>query len=280
VDVGARIHKGEVLATIDPGDYELAERLARADIRRLAALIRGQRLKVRRLQALVRKRSANQSALDDAEARLDALQAEHLAAQVRLQQAQRNLARTRITSPIDGRVDATQVSMGDYVKPGTPLMRIGNLHWLKARLPYPETLLPRLHAGLPVRLTSPSAPGIRVTGRVSHVRPSITFGSRAVQVIVNVENPGPWQPGASVTGEVRVALHKGAVVVPEASVVRRPAGTVLYLIEGGHAHQRRVRTGVTRDGQVEIRSGLAAGETVAVDGAGFLTDGAAVEVRP
>jgi len=53
---------------------------------------------------------------------------------------------------------------------------------------------------------------------------------------------------------------------------------VVYVIEGGRARQRVVKTGHRRDGQVEILSGLKAGERVAVDGAGFLTDGAAVEV--
>jgi multidrug efflux pump subunit AcrA (membrane-fusion protein) len=62
-------------------------------------------------------------------------------------------------------------------------------------------------------------------------------------------------------------------------VVRRPAGTVVYVIEEGRAVQRVVETGLQRDGVVEILSGLKAGERVAVDGAGFLTDGAAVEVK-
>jgi multidrug efflux pump subunit AcrA (membrane-fusion protein) len=67
--------------------------------------------------------------------------------------------------------------------------------------------------------------------------------------------------------------------VPEVSVVLRPAGTVVYAIEGGKAMQRIVTTGVTQDGQVEILQGLKAGETVAFDGAGFLTDQAAVSVK-
>lgn len=279
VDVGASIQKGQVLAEIDAMDFKLARDMAEADIDRLKALIHAQQLKVKRYHALVKKKSANQSTLDDAEAQLGALRAELASAQVRLQQAQRDIAKTRITSPIDGRVDETQVSEGDYVKLGSPLMRIGNLHWLKARLPYPETLLPQLRAGLPIRLNSPSAPEVTVETTVSEVRPSITFGSRSAQVIVNVENPGPWEPGASVTGAVRVALHKGAIAVPEASVVRRPAGTVVYVIDAGKAVQRKVQTGLRRDGQVEILSGLKAGERVAVDGAGFLTDGAAVEVK-
>ncbi len=279
VDVGNRIEQGQLLAEIDAEDFRLARDMAQTDIDRLTALIHAQQLKVERYRTLVEKKSANQSTLDDIEAQLGALRAELRSAQVRLQQAQRDISKTRITSPIDGRVDETQVSEGDYVKVGSPLMRIGNLHWLKARLPYPETLLTNLNAGLPVRLTSPSAPDVTVETTVSEVRPSITVGSRSAQVIVNVENPGPWEPGATVTAALRVGLHEDAVLLPEISVVLRPAGTVVYVIDGDKAEQRVVTTGSRRDGQVEILSGLKAGERAVADGAGFLTDGALITVK-
>ena len=277
-DVGDHIEQGQLLAEIDAEDFHLTRDMAQADIDRLQALIHAQQLKVKRFRALVKKKSANQSTLDDAEAQLGALHAELTSAQVRLQQARRDISKTRITSPIDGRVDDTRVSMGDYVKTGSPLMRIGNLRWLKARLPYPETLLPRLNAGLPVRLTSPSAPDVTVETTVSEVRPSVTFGSRSAQIIVNVENPGPWKPGATVTGVVRVALHENAVLLPEISVVRRPTGTVVYVVHEGKSVQRRIITGLRHEGQVEILSGIKAGERVVADGAGFLAEGAAVKV--
>ncbi|MFN0315456.1 MAG: efflux transporter periplasmic adaptor subunit, partial [Burkholderiales bacterium] len=61
--------------------------------------------------------------------------------------------------------------------------------------------------------------------------------------------------------------------------VLRPAGKVVYVIEGGLARQRVVSGGVKQDGWVEILSGLKAGETVVLDGAGFLTDQAPVSVQ-
>jgi len=278
-DVGDRVRQGQLLASIDATDFHLASEVAQADIDRLQALIHAQQLKVSRYHELVNKKSVNQSTLDDAEAQLGALRAERVSAEVRLQQAERDLHKTNITSPVDGRVDETQVSKGDYVKVGSPLMRIGDLQHLKARLPYPETLLPKLHAGLPVRLSSPSAPDVTLDTTVSEVRPSITLGSRSAQVIVNVENPGPWEPGATVTGAVLIAVHENAILLPEICVIRRPAGTVVYVVNGGKAMQRRVTTGLRRNGQVEILSGLKSDEQVAADGAGFLTDGVAIEVH-
>lgn len=279
VEIGDRIEPGQPLADIDDEDFRLAAKMADADITRLRALIKAQHLKVKRLRSLVRKQSVDQSALDDAEAQLDALRAELAAARVKLQQAQRDIGRTRITSPVGGRVDEIRVSEGDYVSRGAPLLRITNTKRLKARLPYPETLLSQLRAGLPVRLESPSVPDVTVEARVTQVRPSITVGSRSAQVIVIVDNPGAWEPGASVTGAVRIDVHEGVVLLPEVAVVDRPAGQVVYVVDGDKAKQRVVRTGLRRDGRVEILTGIKAGERLVADGAGFLTDGARVSVK-
>jgi len=278
-DVGEEVTTGQVLAEINPEDFRLAKALAAADIERLQSLIRAEGLKVKRLRSLVRKQSANQSLLDETEAQFGALKAQLTAARVRSQQAERNMAKARIISPVTGKVDDRRISVGDYVQVGAPLFYITTMDRLRVRLPFPESLRARLRVGLPARLSTPVAPGQDVTGEITHIRPEIMRENRAVNVIIDLDNPGDWEPGASVTGAVRVALRKGAVVVPEASVVRRPAGTVVYVVEEGKARQRLVQTGLKREGIVEILSGLEAGERVAVDGAGFLTEGARVEVE-
>ncbi len=278
-DVGQVVAEGQVLARIDPEDFRLAKALAEADIERLAALIRAQRLQVKRLRSLVRKSAANQSSLDEAESQLGALLAQRTAARVRLQQAERDVARARITSPIDGKVDARHISIGDYVQTATPLFQIVSVDALRVRLPFPESLGAALRPGLPVRLATPVAPDQAVASEITDVRPEINRSNRAIQVIVDLDNPGQWEPGASVTAAVRVALREHAVVVPEASVVRRPAGRVVYVIRDGRAVQRVVETGLRQSGLVEIRSGLEPGEIVAAAGAGFLTDGVSVRVQ-
>ncbi len=279
IEVGQVIKQGQLLAEIDTEDFYLAEAMAQADIERLEALLHAQHLKTTRYRSLVKKALTNQSTLDDAEAQEAALTAQFASSKVRLQQAQRSIKKAHITSPIDGRVDDIRVSPGDYVAVGSPLVRITNQQRLRVRLPFPETLLPRLRSGLAVTLSSPSAPGVTVQSAISDVRPSVTVGSRAAQVIINLDNPGPWKPGATVSGAVRVALHENAVLLPEISVVIRPAGNVIYLLNDGKAVQRVVNTGLRQNGYVEILSGLEAGQMVVADGAGFLTDGAAVDVK-
>lgn len=279
VDVGQDVAAGKILAEIDPEDLRLARALTSAEIERLDALIRAQKLQVRRLRSLIKEKSASRSALDEAEAQLGALKAQLTAARVRLQQAERDITKTYITSPVSGKVDERHISVGDYVKVGTPLFHITTLEKLRVRLPLPESLGAKLRVGLPAKLSTPVAPGRDIMGEVTDIRPEITRTNRAINVIIDLDNPGDWEPGASITGAVRVALHDGAVVVPEVSVVRRPAGTVVYVIADSKAVQRVVQTGLQQGGQVEILSGLKAGERVAVDGAGFLTDGVTVAVK-
>ncbi len=79
-------------------------------------------------------------------------------------------------------------------------------------------------------------------------------------------------------GEIVLAMHADAVVVPEQSVIRRPAGEVVYAIVDGKAAQRVVTPGERLEGLVEIVAGLAAGEQVAVEGAAYLSDGAPVRM--
>ncbi|MGK2871959.1 MAG: efflux RND transporter periplasmic adaptor subunit [Alphaproteobacteria bacterium] len=277
-DEGQEVEAGQALAMLDKTDFLLSKQLMEADIRRLEALGRGQGLKVGRLRTLVQKKSATQAALDDARAEFDAMKAQIVSAQIRLKQADRNIVKSEIVSPVNGHVDDRKISVGDYVRVGMPLFHLTSRAHLKVRLPYPESLGGVLRRGLPVRLVSPIAPDVTVEAEVTEIRPVITPENRAIHVIVDVRNPGLWEPGASVSGKVQVARRANAVSIPEISVVLRPAGTVVYIVEDGVAKQQMVQTGLRLEGQVEILSGLAAGQVVAMDGAGFLTDGAPVEV--
>jgi multidrug efflux pump subunit AcrA (membrane-fusion protein) len=73
-----------------------------------------------------------------------------------------------------------------------------------------------------------------------------------------------------------------AVVVPASSVVKRPAGEVIYRLDSRQAQQARqvvVKTGVRNNGWVEITEGIRAGDIVVVEGASYLTEGAKVKVQ-
>ncbi len=278
VMTGQRVKPGQLLAELDTEDYAIAAQAADAEVAQLEALARNQRRTVKRFTKLINDKLISIDRYDEARAQLDSLEEQLKAAQARSNQKQRGLTKTRVLSAYDGIVDEELASPGDFLKVGDPIFRIIKVDKLRARLPLPETLANRLSLGLKLRLVSPMAPDVIVENFIQEIRPTVGSRNRAIDILSIIDNPGPWQPGASVTGEIILTTRDNAILVPKASLVLRPAGKVVYVIRDGIAHQQVVEVGEYIRGSIEITAGLEGGETIAVNGAGFLTDGSPVTV--
>ena len=278
VDTGQKVKAGAVLAKLDSEAPRLGRDAAQAEVDRLQALIVNQERTVKRLRNLLANNSISTDQFDNAEAQLEALQEQLEGATARLSDSNRRFGKTLIYAPVTGWVEKRYIDPGDFLKVGNPLFKITTDRYLRILLPFPECVAAQLRPGLSVRLAAPMAPDTVIESRINDIRPSVDTNSRAIEVIVDINNPGSWKPGGSVNGTVIIAEHPGAVTVPEQSVVRRPAGEVVYVIEQGRARQRVVRTGQRKEGRIEILEGVTVGDILAVDGAGFLTDGARVQV--
>lgn len=279
VDVGDTVKIGQPLATLNAGDLSNAQQIARAQLNSIEALLVNQEKQMARNQQLAEQNFISATRLDESISQLRSLQEQRKGAQAALNQAQRNLAKTRLRAPVSGKIEQRMVSAGDFVTAGKPLFQIATSQNLRVRLPFPENLINQFRTGLVVRLSTPAAPDKVVHGVIEDIKPMIGPQNRSFEAIVSVQNPGNWTPGASVTGTVVLAERAHALAVPETSVVIRPAGKVVYVIKNGRAWQRVVQTGEKNQGMVEIRGGLALGETIAVDGAGYLTDKAIIKIK-
>ncbi len=122
-----------------------------------------------------------------------------------------------------------------------------------------------------MRLTTPTSSS-RVETVIHELKPLIAEGSRTVDVIADVVNQSDWQPGATVNGTVVLGEESSALMIPEQSLVLRPAGEVVYEVRDGMAYQAVVKTGYRKNGLIELLEGLQPDATIVVDGAGFLTD--------
>jgi len=147
------------------------------------------------------------------------------------------------------------------------------------RLPFPEHVARQLRIGQGVRLTSFDTAARTTTARVKEIRPALNSSTQTMEVIAELPAGQEWYSIGSVRGEVVLAVRRGATVVPETAVVLRPAGSVVYVPAGELVKERAVQTGQLRNGEIEILAGLKAGETVVVDGAGLLSDGARITQR-
>lgn len=277
---GKRVKRGELLAEIDPQDFEIQSRGDAAEIARLQSLLAQAERLVERQQKLVAQGFISQNAVDDAMAQRNALRESIAAAGARAEQTRRSLGKTRVVAPIDGEVEVQIVAAGDYVKVGDPLFKLVGTGRLHAHLPLPEASGPSIRPGLKVRLSAPSAPDKALEAKIDEIRPTVGAQNRALDAIVKFDNDGSFRGGGSVNARIVLAVREKALMLPEQSVVLRPAGKVVYVLaeqEGRLvAQQRLVETGVRQDGYYEIVKGLAPGDRVAADGAGFLTNNAVV----
>jgi RND family efflux transporter MFP subunit len=277
VDGGSVVKQGQVLAELDGEPQRLAVASARASVERLEALLANQQRTVKRYQEL-RSKAVSESMLEEAIAQQSAREAELNDARARLAEAQYRLDRTRIKSPVDAIVERRLISVGDFVSPGTPVVTIVGRDRMRVVLPFPERLSGQLKPGLAVMLDQPAHPGKVVAGTITEVRPMVGTNNRAIETLVDLPADTDWPAGSSVTARLVLASREG-VVVPAGSVVRRPAGDVVYVLEGDKAVEHKVTIGIRTSERAEVLSGVAAGATVVLSGAGFLTDGALVAVR-
>ena len=286
VDEGEPVTHGQELLRLDTTALELSRHEAQAAIQQLDASIANERRRVERYRDLQTRGVMPQERLDDAEAQLAVYQASMAAAQARLAIVEDRLRKASLVSPVDGVVERRHVSVGDFAKIGQPLLTVTDTVALRAELPFPETVGPQIRPGQQLRIESPLAPGLIVEASVDHIRPQVGAMSRSLVVIADISNPGPWRPQATVEATALVEQRPDAVVVPLVSVVKRPAGDVVYLLQEGApptARQQLVEVGARQNGWVEIASGIEPGARVIAEGAQYLSDGAVValtEERP
>jgi RND family efflux transporter MFP subunit len=277
-DEGQGVEAGEVLAEIEPRQYRYGQDADQAEVGRLSALLRNKQLELERARKLVAERLIAAEQVDSIEADLDALAQQLEGARAKVAESARRLDKTRVTAPVKAEIAERLVDIGDFVQAGTVAFDVVDIEHLRVKLPFPEYRAPELAVGQKVRLSSAAAGKEIVNATITEVRPSVNPANRSITAIVDFDNPGRWRPGASARAEVVLSVRQDAVTVPQVAVVRRPVGDVVYVIRDGKAEERPVKRGLRSGDRVEIVEGLKAGETVAVDGAGFLTQGGRVDV--
>lgn len=274
-DEGMQVLKGQLLARLDDEAFTIAEQSARANKQRLLALVENQQRKVNRSEELYGKKLISKSDLDDIQSVMKQLQAELLGAESILNKALYQLSHTKIVSPINGIIQQRIVSKGDYVKIGNPIFNIVSTEQVRARVYFPNTLSSIIHTGMQVHLINKNQ---TVMGIISSIRPMMENGNRALHALVKFDNNN-WKPGTSIVAKTILAERPDAIAVPQKAVVRRPSGVVLYKIMGQKVAEQKVTTGLRQDQLIEVTSGINIGDEIVLDGAAWLSDGAAIDIQ-
>lgn len=278
-DIGDEVDKGQVLAKIDPEKYTLQFAQSKAEMARLSALLINQELDLKRAEQLFKDSLVSEEMIDRTRAEYNALKEQINAAEAQLNNSKRLIEETEIKAPIKSKVSAKNIDVGDFVQTGVIVFELIDTENLRVALSFPEYQNLKLKKGLSVYLTTPTSIDQLIETTIKDIKPDINANSRSITAIVDFENPGSWVPGASTQATIILSTVKNALVLPQLSVVRRSNGNVVYLLNENTVLERSVNTGLEKNGLIQITSGLRKGDIVALDGAGFLTNGSVININ-
>jgi len=304
VDFGSVVRQGQLVAQIEPRDYELRVEQAEAALAqaraRLGLPLEGtddrvdpeQTALVRQARAVLEEARANyersarlfeegiipRSRFDADEAAYkvalsryqDALEEvrnrQALLAQRRseLALARQQLADTALYAPFDGVVQERHTSVGEFLAVGAPVVTIVRMDPLRLRAEVPEREAHRVRPGQRVRVMVEGDPTI-YTGRIVRLSPTITPQNRMLVVEAEVRNNRQLRPGAFARVEILTGEGRPAPVIPPNALVTFAGLEKVFVVQQGKAVEKRVTTGRRTGEWVEIRSGLEPGEEVILD---------------
>lgn len=269
VKAGDRVKAGQVLVRIDERDVQAGLARAEAAVAQADAEARNAQTNADRTRELRAQGFVSQAALDVAETQRQAARAG--LRQAEAARAQAALARgfAAVTAPFDAVVQATLVDAGDLATAGRPLVTLYAPGALRAVVQLPSSRSAATRAATAVDVLLPD--GRRVAPSARTELPSADAVSQTVEWRLDLPPAAVagLAPGQAVrvrfAGGTAPAAARPALSVPEAAVLRRGELTAVYVQQGEQFALRAVRLGGAVGGQVEVLSGLRAGERVAAD---------------
>lgn len=265
---GQRVEKGALLIELDTDKLQASLAQAEAN-KRLAES------KFARARDLAQTRAVSQQELEEARATFDASQAN-------VDLYKKQMKDMRIVAPFPGVVGARMISPGQVIAPQQMLTMIADLDPVKVELNVPERFVSRVEVGQKIELGVVAFPGEKFGGEVYFIAPQLDPVNRTGLVKAKVANPGlRLKPGMFASLDLTVKVKEDALVIPEAALMPQGDQVMVYVVDDQMtAQMRRVEPGLRQAGGVEILEGLAAGETVVVEGWQKTRPGGKVTLAP
>ncbi len=262
---GQPVREGELLVDLDAAAL-------RAELDQARALFDDARSQLVRARGL-------QPGQTIAAQRLETLEAVSRQAEGRVRQAEARLQELRVTAPFSGRVGLRQVSVGALVQPGTVVTTLDDISRVRVEFSVPELFVARVREGSPVVARSGAFGDRRFEGRVAVVDTRIDTATRTIRVISEFENADEaLKPGLFMTVDIELERRNGALVIAEEALDPIGDRNFVYVVRENRARRVEVRLGQRLPGEVEVLSGVSAGDQVVVQGIQRLRNDAPVRV--
>jgi membrane fusion protein (multidrug efflux system) len=261
---GDRVSKGELLLKLN--DADLTATLNKLKLNeKLAAEKEG------RLKKLLEIKGVSQEEYDAA---LNALQG--IRADMEFTTAQ--IAKTELRAPFDGIIGLKSVSEGSYVSPTVKIASMQQIDPIKIDFFIPEKYSSIVHKGQKLTFKIQGQNEI-FEGEIFAIEPKIDLATRTLQIRgLSPNKAGKVLPGSFAEVSLTINAASNIILVPTEAIVPILKGQILYVCKSGKATGVKVETGARTDAQIEITSGLNAGDSVVTTGIMNLKEGAPVKI--
>lgn len=284
-DIGAHVHAGQSLATIETPDLDQQLAQAQADLATAQARSTLASLTSKRWHALLASNSVSQQSADEKAGEAMAQAAAVTAQRAHVDQLRAMETFKRITAPFDGVVTARNTDVGALINAGSsaalPLFKVADMHEMRVYVRVPQSYASQLTVGMQASLTEPQYPGRRFPAKLITTSQSVAAESRTVLVELLAPNPDGrlW---AGTFAEVTCALpgDAGVLLVPASALVFRSHGAQLATVDArGRVALKDVTIGRNLGTEIEIESGISADDQVIVSPLDTLEDGEKVAIE-
>jgi len=266
---GQQVEAGTLLVQLD-------DSVDRAELDGLAAERRLAQHEYARAEKLVADKLGSQSTFDKANANLQNAQAQ-------LDAKRAQLEKKAIRAPFSGQLGIRKVNLGQYLEPGAQITSLQQLDPIFVDFALPERDQSSLALNQAISIRIKARPGQLFSGTISAIDPRIDRNTRSVSIRATFANPErQLLPGMFAEVRALLPMRSGILTVPRTAITYNTYGDAVFVVQEKDGvlsvEHRQVETGEVRDGRVEIRSGLSAGERVVNAGQVKLRDGVQVVV--
>ncbi len=283
-DIGARVRKGQLMATIETPELDQQLQVAQADLKSAQANLDLANTTSARYQNLLKTNSVSKQetdvAVSDAAAKKAAVDAS-MANVRRLEQLQ---SFEKVYAPFDGIVTARNIDIGALIQAGEntrpqELFHLASIQKIRVFVSVPEVYSTSIKEGDKANLTLDEYPDKSFVGTVARNSNAIDLATRTLNVEVDIDNPkGELLPGAYVFVHFKVPERASNLVIPSNTLLFRAQGLQVGVVRDGQVQLVPVTIGKDEGATVEISSGLTAADAVILDPSDSLANGQEVHV--
>ena len=284
-DIGARVTKGQLMATIETPEVDQQLQAAQADEKVAEANLNLAKSTSDRYTNLLKSNSVSKQETDQAVSDALAKQAALEASQAAVRRYQQLQSFEQIYAPYTGIVTARNTDIGDLIQGGLtgsatarPLFQLAEIGMLRVFVSVPEVYSPFVRTGGTATLSADEYPGQEFTGNIARNASAIDPASRTLNVEVDVPNPGgKLLPGAYVMVHFKVPTTGTNLTIPSNTLLFRAQGMQVGVVRDGKVVLVPVKIAADHGATVEVASGLTRQDPVVLDPSDALTSGQPVK---